>query len=601
MATPTIGLLNHQSINTAESTSGWSTFDTLDTDIKKEGSNGITGTFRSDGTSGYYTDPGGAPVTAVGKHIRMWINTTSVPYLDTEANGGFELLMNDGSTTQYYTIFSKDDYYGGWFNAVVDCSLFNSLTLANVERWGVRVQYTSNAKNVDNVWVDYLRYLDGYYVTGGSSSDSITLTDIATADRGTTTLYGYGIIEEVEGVFLAFGKLQLGNGSTTTYFEMEGEVLVFTDQPVADGLYLIDGNGSGVDIYINGSTIKSAGTSSDTRFDVDMSTNSPGSVEITGNSFQRGGTFKFTSGQTVTGNTFTDCQLITVAGADLSNCNVFESAVAADEGAILWNVNTDPDTYMDGMVFTKGTNDHHAIRFGANIPSEITLRNCVFNGFSSSNDVNGSIFRFDDTSGSITLNLVNCSTDGVFSVDDAAGCTVSVVIDPVTTKVVVIDHNSDELENARVYLKASNGTGDFPFEETVTSISRSGTTATVAHTAHGMKSGEKIKIAGITDKIEDNAGVHTITVTGADSYTYTTTDSGSTSYTGTIKVTGVLIEGLTNSSGEISFSRSWTNAQPVTGFIRKSSTSPRYKTFPLTGTVSTSIGLTLNAKMILDE
>ena len=57
MATVTLGLLGHTSLSTAESTIDWSTFDTLDTDIKKEGDNGITGTFRADGTSGYY-DPG---------------------------------------------------------------------------------------------------------------------------------------------------------------------------------------------------------------------------------------------------------------------------------------------------------------------------------------------------------------------------------------------------------------------------------------------------------------------------------------------------------------------------------------------------------------
>ena len=42
MATVVIGLVNHTSISTAESTTGWTNFDTLDPDFAKEGSNAIT-------------------------------------------------------------------------------------------------------------------------------------------------------------------------------------------------------------------------------------------------------------------------------------------------------------------------------------------------------------------------------------------------------------------------------------------------------------------------------------------------------------------------------------------------------------------------------
>ena len=156
------------------------------------------------------------------------------------------------------------------------------------------------------------------------------------------------------------------------------------------------------------------------------------------------------------------------------------------------------------------------------------------------------------------------------------------------------------LQNARVYAKASDGTGDFPFEDSVT-IARAGTTATVTHTAHGLNTGEKVKIQGITDKTEDNAGVHTITKINDNSYSYTTTDSGSTSYTGTITSTGVLIEALTDASGNVSFTRTFSLDQPFNGFIRKSTASPRFKTFALSGTVDNANGATVNVRMILDE
>jgi len=169
MAAPTLILLNSTSINTAESVTGWTTFDTLDPDIKKEGSNGITGSFRADGANGNY-NAGSAPITAAGKTFRMWINTTNVAYIDTLANGGYELWINDGTTSEYKTFMSSEDYFGGWFQVVYDMDAFTTLTLANVLQWGIRCQHHTSAKNVDNVWVDALKYLDGYSMTGAIRS-----------------------------------------------------------------------------------------------------------------------------------------------------------------------------------------------------------------------------------------------------------------------------------------------------------------------------------------------------------------------------------------------------------------------------------------------
>jgi len=593
MATPTLGLLNYTSISTCESTTGFTTFDTLDTDIKKEGNNGITGTFRSDLTSGYF-DNGTAPATAANKHIRMWINTTSVPYFETAANGGCEFLMFDNSTTEYYTIFSLDDYYGGWFNMVIDCNLFTTLTLANVDRWGVRVNYTTSAKNVDNFWIDYIRYLDGYYITGGTSGDKVRLTNVSAVDRGTATLNGYGIIEEIEGVYLGFGKIQLGNGSTTTYFEMDGEVFVFTDQPVADGLFAINGNGSGANILINGSTIKTAGTSNDTRFDFDMSTGSPASVTVTNNVFQRGGSFTFASGQTITGNSFTDCEQIIAAGADLSGSSVLGYEGTSDTGAVNWNVATDPDGYLDEMSFTKGTASTHAIEFGLSSPTSMTLRGLDFSGYNASDGQTDSTFYIARTSGTVTISAVGCTGNLTYK---SAGATVTIVADPVTVKVTTTDSGGSLISDARVFLKAANGTGPLPYEDVVT-IVNSGTTATVTHASHGLVSNDKVEIRGAS--LPANNGVFQVTVTGTGTYTYTMGSTPGSSPTGTITSTFVALSGTTT-LGVLSTSRVYPSNQPVIGWARKSSGSPYYKTGPLSGEVDSSTGYNNTAVLILDE
>ena len=149
---------------------------------------------------------------------------------------------------------------------------------------------------------------------------------------------------------------------------------------------------------------------------------------------------------------------------------------------------------------------------------------------------------------------------------------------------------------------ASDDTGDLPFEKSITSITRSGTTATVTMTAHGLNTNEYIKLYGITDKTEDNNGAYKITYLTVDTFSYQTTDSGSTNYTGTKTGTGGLIYGTTDVDGDISASRTLTNNQPYGGYVRKSTTgSPRFKTFLLGGTISNSTGATVNIRMVIDE
>jgi hypothetical protein len=208
---------------------------------------------------------------------------------------------------------------------------------------------------------------------------------------------------------------------------------------------------------------------------------------------------------------------------------------------------------------------------------------------------------FNDSGGSVTINVTNGGTSP--SIRNGSGASTSVPLIPVTTLVHVADNTGVDLQNARVWVKAEDGTGDLPFEQSISSITRSGTTATVTFASgHGLVTGDYLDLAGITDKTEDNYGAHQVTVTGTATCTYTTTDAGSTSYTGTITGTGGIIFGLTDANGDISRSRSFSVDQPVAGYVSKSSASPRFKRFSLAGnTVDSTNGLTINIRMILDE
>ena len=592
MAAPTLTLLNSTSISTAESITGWTTFDTLDSDIKKEGSNGITGSFRADGANGNYS-AGSAPVTAAGKTFRMWINTTNVAYMDTWANGGYELWVYDGSTSEYKTFMSSDDYYGGWFQVVYDMDAFTALTLANVEQWGLRCQHHTSAKNVDNVWVDALKYLDGYSMTGGTSGDEITLATIEEADRGTTTLYGYGIVTAYSGVYYATGEIQFGTGATTMWFLMDGEILIFEDKPIAAGLYKLSGVGAGSRVTIKNSLIRATGTTDATRFDMDWSDTNLLSLTFTDNLIVRADTIDFKSGQTATGNIFNDCGQITPAGADMTGSEVAGYEGTADTSALIWNVATDPDGYLDDMAFTMGTALTHAIEFGLTSPLTINLNDIAFSGYTNTIGSSAAPIHVKRTSGTVTINASGCTgitADGY----KTAGATVVIVLDEVPLTVTALDlDDQSAIEDALVTLYKSTGAA-------ITSITRTGDVATVTQTAHGYETGDWVAIKGCTrPTYAAYNGVHQITWLSSTTYSFPVFGSPATPALGTKTAHLCYIHELTNASGVATETLAYSADITVEGRVTKGTRDPRYKPAPLSGTITTA-GFTQTAFMISD-
>ena len=206
----------------------------------------------------------------------------------------------------------------------------------------------------------------------------------------------------------------------------------------------------------------------------------------------------------------------------------------------------------------------------------------------------------DGLNADITLNSVDGSTPIEAQFDSTNGGTVTVVANPVTTLVNVKDNDSLDLINARVLLEASDGTGDFTFDVTPTSITRSGTTATVTITSHKFATNDIIIVRGSDDQLYNGAYVATDATANTIEYTMSGTPAASPA-TGTLLVSGGIIDGLTDANGDISVSRTFLLATPVKGVVRKSTTTPRFKSFPLAGEISTTTGLTINVQLIIDE
>lgn len=511
-------------------------------------------------------------------------------------------------------------------NTYVASGSFAALDLTNIVDVGCAFDTQSKALGGGyNVAVDIIRYgNDGIRITAGGSGTEGYFTEIAVADRSTADQAAHGILRAYTTIaFGVQGPLTFGDDTTATnsYFEDSGVVVVFEDRNISDGKYYfnVEGHASATNSFVlTGSTITTAGPT----VKMDFSGGDINTLTFDGMVFAAlGGVILFStnadaSGHAVDDSTFDGCGKITAGAVDFTGVSVINSAGTtgaieagggdllaltvsgyegtADTSALIYNQATDPDGILDNSSFTKGTAATHAIEFGTSSPLTMTLTDIDFSGYNAADTNTDSTFYVKRTGGTVTINLVGCSGNMTYK---SAGATVVLVINPVSLAVHVQDISTGaDLVGARVYVLAAT-TGPLPFEDTVT-ISRVTTTATVAHTAHGLATNQWVKIEDAVQ--EDYNGGKQITKIDADSYSYTVANSPTTPATGTILATAIVIFGTTDANGDISDSRSYSSDQDFTGRIRKSS-DPYYKTSPLSGTIDSVNGLPLTVGMIPDE
>ena len=273
----------------------------LEPEIKKENANSVGFTSTLDTYAGF----DGTIPDLTGQHIRAWYTSITFPNMDIEANGGLQWYMTDGTNTAYWNIAGKDTYQGGYINLLLYADSTpdsGSVNSAAVTDMGFLVNKLTTPKNVTNTWVDYFRYGNGLIVTGGTSGDPITMEHIYQDD----ILNGYGIIEKIQGVYFVYGSIQVGNGVTTTYFEMDNEQVVFVDANVNAGLYGFNFQGSGCNVVLQSSSIKAAGINDNTRFYLDATDVNLASFSMDGCTLTHWSTIEMITAQSSTNNTYND-------------------------------------------------------------------------------------------------------------------------------------------------------------------------------------------------------------------------------------------------------------------------------------------------------
>ena len=541
---------------------------------------------------------------ASGDCVFIWWKADVAQALDTIAGGGVRLVMGATLTDyrQYYVAGNDTYALGGWRCNALDPTNAGSLDRGtpgtpDYDTFGVAFDVPATGPSKGFPFkIDMIRHGREVTVTDGEVANPATWPLLAA--HSDATARRWGIVQGTDTGATVQGIVNWGSPTTRCYSRDANQSIVLVDTlgfTPTDFTQIVFQNSS-TDLEWTNVSVLSLDTLNRGIITVN-STDNP-TVSFLGcqfndiNTTQDGGT-----NSTWDDSIWRRCNAVTSNGGSFLNCQILESTVAADAGAFVYNETVDPDGELDGMTFTQGTNAHHAIEFGASIPASITLRDMTFTNFDA-DTTNGAALNFLDTTGTITVTLVG-TAQPTFK---TAGATIEFVTNPVTVTVNTVTATGTAVGDCRVFLYATSTTGLLPAGDSVT-ISNSGTTATVTHTAHGLSTNDRVWIDGAS--LQANNGVFQITVVNANSYTYTMGSApGDGAVGGTITSTFVFIYGLSNTTtGVISLTKSIPANQSVAGWARKASPgdTPKYRQGPMAGTVSSSADSSFNAVMIPDE
>ena len=536
---------------------------------------------------------------------------TAAGSLDTQTNGGFRMII--GSANNAYDEFyigGKDTLaYDSWVPYAIDPNtatpdVSNS---GGAERWVGLLAYlptTSGPTKGAPIAMDAIRYGRGridYTIGDGTTPATFDGAEAVGNVVGTR----WGLLELQNGAFQTQGFHSIGTATTAVDFRDSDKVLFWrkltnnlTNDAVSTAFNRVEVINSGSNCDMTNIIWTSLGTRARGQF-----VHTAGTCDLVACQFFDWDTFTFISTTVANDCVFTGCSALTAPGSDLTGSSIETPDISANTSGLIWDVATDPDGLLDGMTFTKTAGTaHHAIEFGTSIPTaaNYTLRGCAFGtDFSATEDgsTGDETFHFKDTTGTITLNLVGCTGNAGYRTE---GVAVSIITDPVTISLTVQTSASPPVAigSARVFIETANATGPLPFEESVSIVQTTGT-ATVTHTAHGLSTDQYVVIRGATQNGYNK--VAQITKTTDNAYTYAV-DSGTVSpATGSPVASAVIISGLTNGSGVISDTRTYSSNQPFKGWARKSSGTPYYQNGPITGTISSTDGFTASIALLSDE
>lgn len=430
-------------------TTGWTAIGTggaglnaPETDYYIQGSNCITKNAFASSTKGMIYDSGsdqGGSGTD-GAYI-LWMTHTAPNSLAVRTSGGMQFIIGSGSGAyrHFYVGGSDTMEFQGWkLVAVNEGATADNTTgspTAGVEQafgglWNLPTGGpTKGAPNA----LDGIRFgrcdiviTAGDVTPNGPASFDGVITNLEDAGTGAGNRYGLLTLREAGGSFENSGLIQFGSSATAVLFEDSDKTILLREHPhVTSNFNTWEIQNASSSITLTRITVQSLGTTSPGR----VVTTDNATLLWTACSFIDMGAFGFESNATISRCLFLRTDEVTANTADLSGSQFVDCKAAADGACVIWDVATDPDTYLENTTFdsTNSPNAIHAIEFGTNSPTSMTLRGIDFTGFNATTGQNDSTFNILRNTGSVSINLVDCTSDVTLTNSyKTAGATVTI-------------------------------------------------------------------------------------------------------------------------------------------------------------------------------
>ena len=578
-----------------EATTDWSGAPTLDAEVYVQGSNALSAKVSKATFTSVF-----ALVSSVDMSDTLliaWMNCATPAALDTFANGGMRLRVEDASINwAEWTVAGNDTYAGGWEAFVVRTNQSTNRTesvtpptYSAITAVGVVCKTTASAAKV-NFWYDAVRYGTYMQIYAGTDVGPATWDDFLTSEATNV----YGAITEQDGILFVQTPIRMGSTSAgvDTYFGDLARVVVFRDKAFGTGFYEILGQGNSTGdtrIFfgeksggagISGGSIRSAGAS---KYSFDFSDANIDYLGLYGVSFYDADPSSLPT--TSTNREVLDCSFEACGELGVSTCKVEESKfISADAG-----------TDADGAILISSTSHNVSKCSFIACPDGVHIDTAGTYNFTDMVFAGNAYDIGNDSGGLVTINALGTSDPSSY---ENFTTSTTAINNTVSVSVTAQEADTTKVELARVLLEAAP-TGDLPSDASVT-ITRVTTTASVAHTGHGLSNGDKVAIRG-ANQGEYN-GIQTISNVTTNAYDYTVAGSPVTPATGTIASTAVILDGATNASGIVSRADfNYTSTQPVRGVVRKGTATPYFKTAPLTGSIIADVGFSTTAVLTPDE
>lgn len=563
----------------------------------------------------YNPAAGGVDMTATDRNCWLCkVSVTNPAVLFARTTPALHVRLGDSSTRTYdYYVAGNDNYppKGGWLLLAIDPNVagYRDVTngggpaaLTSVDYFGVLGNFSTGSK-AENLIIDAIDIGAGLHVIGAASD----IEDFVTADEGTTG-NRWGYVSTQAGIVFINGRLSVGENTSetaaSTQFSDSSKVLVWNNGYFATGFARLRTNlgNAATTFSLSDSVISSRGekdntlglgytTSEDTRLIVEfVGTAATGTVTMNTVTMKNLAQLILTSPVDIDGCSI-EVEDITQGTAEIQNCAITTTSITSV--ATITDPTFGTTTGLHDTDFTQG-GAGHAIEIATS--GSYTLTGLTFTGYGAIAS-DAAAIDITETTGTVTLNIGGGGNTPTYK---TAGATV-VINNSVTVSVKAISAaDSSNIQNVRLNLEADAGGPLVDAGDTVTSITHVTTVATCTMGAvHGLTTGDTVIVRGANQGAYN--GTFTVTVSSTTVFTYTMGSDPGADATGTLSVAAQILTGLTSAAGVVEDTGyNYVSDQPVTGVLRKGSTTPFYKTGPVSGTI-TSNGFSSIVSLVVDE